>query len=77
MESLALRAKEHLRLDLKGEGPYLLALKGQYLTDWHEVDCLPVGQFKQPVVVPKAGVRKVAATQIFKALASRPFLLHL
>ena len=71
-----MRAKEHLRLDLKGDGPYLLALKGQCSTDWHEVDGLPVGQFEQPVVVPKAGVRRVAAAQLFKALASRLFFLH-
>ena len=68
---------EHPRLDLKGDGPHPLALKGFYLAGRNEAYRAPVGRRKQPTVVPRDGVRKVAATQIFKALASRPFLLHL
>ena len=67
---------EHPRLDLKGDGPHPLALKECYLAGRNEAYRAPVGRRKQPTVVPRAGVRRVAAAQLFKALASRLFFLH-
>ena len=67
---------EHPRLDLKGDGPHPLALKECYLAGRNEAYRAPVGRRKQPTVMPRDSVRRVAATQIFKALASRPSLRH-
>ena len=68
---------EHPRLELKGEGPYPLALKGFCLDGSNEAFCVPVWQHGQATVMPWNCVRMMKATQIFKALASRPFLFHL
>ncbi len=68
---------EHPRLELKGKGPHPLVLKGFYLDGCNEAFRAPVGRRKQPTVVLRDRVTRVAATQIFKALAPRPFLFHL
>ena len=67
---------EHPRLDLKGDGPHPLALKESFLVGRNDAYHAPVGRRKQATVVPRDGVRRVAATQIFKALAPRPLLFH-
>ena len=68
---------EHPRLELKGEGPHPLALKGFCIVGRNEAYRVPVGRREQATVVPRDGVKMVAATQFFKALAPRPFLFHL